>query len=187
MCIHFLRSLPAIALDQLCSCLCPKVIVKGIRVVDINSRTRAAFASAIESALELIEKTDISLFKRTKKEILRIDHLPCGGAHYSRHLRQCVIDLDKLIGNTNDEKSAHSRLAVTIVHEATHGYLYSRGIYYAKSNHWRVERICIKEQNRFARMVGFEEYPFESYQHPPFSRRFEEFKRDVARVWKGGK
>lgn len=182
--IYFLKESPCTCIELLFARLRPPTFSHGIQLVDNKLRTRDTFMSAIDSALELIKQTSPPLFNRVKKEIRRIYHLPCSGGKYKRSLRLCVIDLEKHLAIVTEENSADAILATTLIHEATHGYLYSRGIKYSKSTHQRIEKICVKEENKFARMIGSEEYPVESYEYPSFSERFKEVRQDFRRIWK---
>ena len=77
--------------------------------------------------------------------------------------------------------------AMTLVHEATHGYLHARFIPYTKRTRSRVERICENEENHFVKQLGDEwshlhcTFLEDDYQRYWKASRLERFKKDWER------
>jgi hypothetical protein len=85
-----------------------------------------------------------------------VNNMLISGGDYRRSERSCNIDYEKGYPATvsMDSDPAHrwyiARLACTIVHEATHGRIYSFGIPYNKKTRVRIERLCVLQARRFA-------------------------------------
>ncbi len=184
--ISYLRMSPGTAMEAMCPYITPTVFKKGIQLLDPNPNTRAAFVGAMGDALDLIALKNPLIFKRVTTEIRRIYHLPSySGADYTRRLKICNMDLSKLGSTLIDEEDKRIFLACVLIHEATHGHLYSRGIYQSKANIQRVEEICCKQMSKFARSVDFPEFPFKGYQAPSFSERLKVYKKDIRKMLDG--
>ena len=67
-------------------------------------------------------------------------------------MRACNVEFNDRIGETHDIRVA--TYAIILVHEATHGAIESCGIKYDTHNRSRIERLCVKEQNRFASLLA---------------------------------
>jgi hypothetical protein len=70
-------------------------------------------------------------------------------ACYYLHTRSCLVDYDKVDHSVNPEWYLW-QFASTLIHEATHGAIYSRHIAYTPALRSRIERLCHTEQKRFA-------------------------------------
>ncbi len=102
----------------------------------------------VATALRLIKNHTQKHYERIERFIPNI--LISGGrpscAVYISDLKLCDISREfALSGST----SAH-QMAMTLVHEATHGYLESRGVLYAEDQRARIERICVQTEIAFA-------------------------------------
>ena len=53
----------------------------------------------------------------------------------------------------SDQTSAE-QLAMTLVHEATHGYLHFRAISYKEERRARIERVCVQTEIAFAKWAS---------------------------------
>jgi hypothetical protein len=102
-------------------------------------------------ALALIQTGSPNLYARVCRFIPRI--LVFGGhvydAVYISDLRLCDVSRDYALA----EATTPSRLAMTFVHEATHGYIQSGGLSYEGQRRERMERICAKTEIAFARKL----------------------------------
>jgi hypothetical protein len=67
---------------------------------------------------------------------------------YLRAARVCLVDTDYIRRTIEPEQ-----LAVVIVHEASHARLHRAGIRYGRNRESRIERICVREELRFARKI----------------------------------
>jgi len=145
---------------------------EGIRISSAY-KDDLKFLEVIESALRLIKKTDPRRFSLVKKyiQVVWSVRLWNGGAEYSHYNQTCGIDFDRLIKNGDQEWWIGS-CASTLIHEATHGRLCSRGIEYTPELRTRIEKLCIVEENRFLfKLIFFKPDLAESlYQHVDVTR-----------------
>jgi hypothetical protein len=115
-----------------------------------DTQDSALFRSAVPSALQLIKSLDSRRFRRLQRYVKWIVNcpLPNGGGQYHYPTRTCRLDIEKT-ANEPDPDYAAAAVASTLVHEATHGALRARAIGYTPQLRARVERCCVREQNRF--------------------------------------
>lgn len=128
-----------------------KTTYKGIRLCDNNCDRSddQDFISWTKEALDLIETSDLRRFRRVQKEVRYIVNIELhSGGMYMRSVKACDVDFGRYRSITHREWALHS-YAATIVHEATHGFLFSRGHEYTPENREQVERICHDEGIRF--------------------------------------
>jgi len=106
------------------------------------------FLGKVRDALELIKNKDTNRYRRVLAEVHRIliVHRPSVGAYF-RVPRRCELDADFV------KAAAIEEIASAIVHEATHGWLYTRGIDYQPTIRQRVERICTRQEMLFIKRV----------------------------------
>ena len=104
-------------------------------------------------ALELVNRFDARRFRRVQQEIRFIIHaeLP-SGADYRRVGRFCCVDYTRYdFGKDHDW---YLRCyAAALVHEATHGAIYSRHVGYTRRSRLRIEKLCHTEELRFLRRL----------------------------------
>ena len=138
---------------------CLRVIVrvsyKGVGFYDINHAriNDSEFMKRTREALELIEEKDPRRFKRVQKEIHYIINVELtSGGQYMRAAKCCFVDFGRFRFTSQPEWYLYL-YAGLIVHEATHGELYSKGFSYTTANRERIERICHAEQARFLSRV----------------------------------
>jgi hypothetical protein len=128
---------------------------KGIRIYSFSfSRTEpAAFLQPTLEALQLVERVDARRFRRIQREIRFIIHseLP-SGAVYIRPGRYCHVDYTRYDFAKGHEWYLRSS-AATLVHEATHGAVYSRYVAYTRRYRLRIERLCHSEELKFLRRL----------------------------------
>jgi hypothetical protein len=155
----FLWQVPVIFCDAIAPCIWPNETKHGVRIVDLQETSRKEFTVAITLAFDLLQQKDAVRFRRVCREIRMIVQTPVmTGAQYSRPLRVCSIDWSQVqpmfeFGNDYGVQF----LASVLVHEATHGYLYSRRIVQIRRNYARIEQLCCLEMLRFGRKVGMDE------------------------------
>jgi len=75
------------------------------------------------------------------------------GAGYIEHLKAYATSFFPPPSEANIPKSA-IYYASTLVHEATHGLFYARGIPYNSKLRTRIEQICHEEEHRFLNHLG---------------------------------
>lgn len=124
----------------------------GIRIVGLllDPEMQSNFVARTSEALALIKARDPRRFRRIKREIRSIVSMSLSPGSYTRPWRQCNIDFRHFDFASNPESALQSYCCV-LVHEATHGHLYSRYINYDEKSRERIERLCRKEEGHFAR------------------------------------
>lgn len=122
------------------------------------------FLEVTRDALALIERHDPRRFHRVQKHIRYIINQELTSlASYEPRLHRCSIDFGKYELDTDDPAIYEWRLvnyAASIVHEATHGYLFSLYIPYTPRTRARIERMCMMEERRFAARIPSDRYDF---------------------------
>ena len=176
----FLRMFPSLVAEAMLLRFWPHEVKKGIRIVDPLAETRAGFVAAIDEALTLIEANDPMRFARLKREVRAIVAVPVlGGAEYCRFLRSCHIDL-RAYPLASDRESAITLLACRLIHETTHGHLCTKRVLQQK-HYPEVERLCAREEARFARKVGVD-LPESWWSVPDDAQPQVEERRDFAKT-----
>ena len=129
-----------------------------------NPKDDALFVIKTTEALKLIEQLDPRRFARIKRYIRYIQNTELySGGRYIHGI--CQIDFGRYNFIAHPDWSLY-QYAGTIIHEATHGMLHTRGIRYRKSDWVQIERICRAEQNRFLSRI---QSPYGSNLLRPFS------------------
>jgi hypothetical protein len=125
-------------------------------IILADTQDSALFRSAVPSALQLIKNLDSRRFRRLQRYVNWIVNcpLPYGGGQYHYPTRTCRLDIEKTTKEPDPDYAA-AAVASTLIHEATHGALRARAIGYSGALRSRVERCCVREQNRFiSRLSG---------------------------------
>jgi hypothetical protein len=151
------------------------------------------FAEIIGSALDMIRNHDPKRYERVKSEIDWIVNSsipPKYGGMYQRSAKSCVINFENY---SDDIKLVSAFYAGIVIHEATHGFIETKGFKYSRGNRLQIERICCSENNRFYKRIEslFPEYAglltmeFEpsdwdySWETPRWKQLFHWLKREV--------
>lgn len=124
---------------------------QGIRIADVNldDTDDESFLEMTIEALKLIEEHDPHRFRRVRRHvkwIVNSELLALG--RYQRIFRVCYMDFLNYGAGENTPRDT-VRFASTVVHEATHGHVFSRHIAYTRRLRIRIERLCRLEQKRF--------------------------------------
>ena len=125
----------------------------GISIVDMSLRRGLdeRFQADIVAALNLIKRVDPRRYHRIQREVRCIkntEQIPI--TSYARLLQTCTFDYSRIDARKNPEWY-HWWLAMKLVHEASHGAIYSRNIAYTPGLRLRIERLCHREETRFAK------------------------------------
>jgi hypothetical protein len=130
------------------------------------------FLQRTREALELVEHFDARRFRRIQREIRFIVHteLP-SGANYRRVGRFCCVDFARY-DFAKDRDWYLRGYAATLVHEATHGAMYSRYIGYTGYRRLRIERLCRAEELRFLRRLDTPDRPWSEQIVGPFDEQY---------------
>lgn len=146
--LKFTQILPVWSLFWVTNPLRKKVYYESICITDLSrSPDTDEFIKTITGSLDLVKCKDKKRFTRIRENIRHIVRMRMpSSARFLRVGRACLI---------NDEKYPELpgpamvlRLACTLVHESTHGYLLTKKIPYStcKARH---EEICTQEVLRF--------------------------------------
>jgi hypothetical protein len=132
---------------------------EGIKIGNFRSKNEG-FADAMKSSIDLIKELDSKRYKTVKNEIewvINSNEPGKVGGFYRRRIKGCFINFDNY---SEDKKLVSAYFAGLIIHEATHGLLYTKGVGYEKDRRLQIERICNSEENRFYKKVEreFPEY-----------------------------
>lgn len=143
-----LRQYQRLSFILLCR-LAPSMAFDGIRIFDGTAMGRdAGKEGSLAAVLELIKASDPRRFKRMQKTMPTIALMPIAGAEYHRHLKACYVE-DALVDRI---ESRH--LASILIHESTHAYLHDRGCRWTETRYQRIEKLCVREEIRFARRLN---------------------------------
>jgi len=139
--------------ERLAMCAARRFKLGGVRLyVFLQGRTRAdQLRLRATAALALIQTNSPKLYSRVCRFIPRILVF---GAHvynavYISDLKLCDLSIEYALADT----TIPSRLAMTLVHEATHGYLQSGGLLYEEHRREHMEHICMRTELEFARKL----------------------------------
>ncbi len=111
------------------------------------------FEEIIVKALDLIRDHDPRRYKRVKREIDWIvnSSVPAKfGGMYKRSVKACLMHFENY---SEDSRLVSAFYAGIIVHESTHGFIYTKGYEYSEDNRLQIERICFSENNRFYKRI----------------------------------
>jgi hypothetical protein len=169
--------------------------VDGIRIVDVRKRGDS-FERTMTEALRLVREHDPRRYQRITRHIDWIvnEFAFSGALEYETGTRVCSVEFYE--PESVDHELLAALYACGLVHEATHGAISSHGIPYDTEKRSRIERLCVKEQNRFVTRLAQaepERYPLELL-HMDFDEgawkpawtlsRWEKVLRTLPRIWK---
>ena len=122
---------------------------EGIALADLKKKS-GHFQETMELALALIRTADPRRFQRVKEHIKWIVNctLEQPGAEYHKEFKSVRLDFEEPEEESDRDFKA-GFWARSLVHEATHGHLFRYGIAYTDELRGRIERLCVKEENRF--------------------------------------
>ena len=111
------------------------------------------FTTMVGRALRLVEQTDSLRFARIGRFVRYVRPTALLGetaAQYVRFSKLCLMDWRK-IRCPDDPNLTVLSSAIVLVHEATHGQLFSRGVRHTRARRSPIERLCVLEEARFIR------------------------------------
>ena len=132
---------------------------EGIKVVDFSARRNIIHRFQVDTlaALRLIKSVDPRRFKRIQREMPMIVNSEYSSyATYKRLGKRCEIDYNRF-DLTDHPEWYLWWYATVLVHEATHGAVYSKHIHYIPRLRARIERFCETEARRFATRADISE------------------------------
>jgi hypothetical protein len=156
----------------------------GVRISEGGlRRSDSFFVECTKDALKLVETHDPRRFRRIQREVRFIANRP--GAmlgFYDATNRLCGINFTCLEEWASGWLSPEYRgrdeylwfiayYAATIIHEATHGTIASGGMPYLPATRVRIERLCTREEQRFAARLPQDRYDFANDLIEPFDEK----------------
>jgi hypothetical protein len=126
---------------------------EGIILADLRNRRNQTghFRETLLAALRLLKETDPCRFARVRRRlswIVQTTLSPLIGAQYHHEVRTCAIDFIEP-SPEYDSEYLIGCYACTLIHEATHGAIQSRGILSTPKLRSRIEYLCVREEQRF--------------------------------------
>jgi hypothetical protein len=120
----------------------------GISVyAEADESFRALYFAKVRRALELIEQHDPKRLRRIRRDLRRVVVTESEGNHYEPLLAMCVLSWRAI------HSQSVEHIALTIVHEATHGRIDQAGIAYRENLRARIEAACVGQAAAFARRL----------------------------------
>jgi len=113
----------------------------------LQSRYKLVFFGRVQRALELIALYEPRRLDRIRRDVRMICGISGGPNHYQHVDRMIMLSLPGVLYGSPAE------LAMTIIHEATHGRIIDRGIQYDVENRDRIEAACVRQEAAFARCL----------------------------------
>ena len=126
--------------------------IDGVVICDLTPAqpSKDAFLELTRQAMALIQSLDSRRYHRVCRCLRYIANTGLlSKGQFGRVLKICRVDYDKNFNSQYRQKSIHE-YACLLIHEATHGFLFEKGIPYDKDTRERVERLCHLESYRFA-------------------------------------
>jgi hypothetical protein len=126
---------------------------EGIILSDSDSNV--SFRETVLGALQLIKDLDPRRFQRIQKYVKWIVNVPLayGGGEYSYSMRTCRLDFERSVWEPH-ANYASALCARMLVHEATHGVINARRIPYSSQLRSQIERLCVREEQRFLSLIA---------------------------------
>ncbi len=123
--------------------------IQGVEVTDFtaNEENDKGNFSRIADAIGLIVEHHPRRWQRIKKDLRRVMITHVGGPEYMHLLRACVVNASHLAGQEP------ARIAMMLVHEATHARLRRLGFRYDNRVRRRIEQLCVKQEIAFAKRL----------------------------------
>src|SRR5664280_2592003 len=129
-----------------------KCQVRGLSVGILSFEDKAGrslIRAKLEQALALIAEYSPLQYLRVRSDLARlfVFRIPHNLAEYHPQLHMCVFDCGYLQTTPPEE------LAMTIIHETMHAYLFRRGFVYDSTKRAQIERICVRAEIAFAKRL----------------------------------
>ncbi len=147
---------------------------EGIKIIAPPARKEEIgppFLEGTVAALRLIQSVDPRRFRRVLREIAFVEDMPLLSlASYRRLMKSCAVDYAQY---DSEQRKQHPEwytwlYATCLVHEATHGAIFSRHIQYTSRLRERIERLCWTEERRFATLADREDRQWSETLVPAF-------------------
>ena len=148
---------------------------EGIKIIAPpvgKGESPSPFLEDMAAALRLIQSADPRRFRRVQREIAAVEDVPgLSSASYRRLMKRCYVDYARF---DPEQRRQHPEwytwlFAASLLHEATHGAIYSRHIQYTPKLRERIERLCRTEERRFATRADTDDRQWSEVLVPPFN------------------
>jgi len=128
----------------------PRQKCLGIDVVDLtdDGEDPTPYFAKVMSALEIIARHQPKRLDRIRRDLRYILIFKQPGATYWDDLRACTLSA-QFVASKDTEV-----IALSVVHEATHARISSRGIPYDPAHQARIERVCVHEEVSLVRLLA---------------------------------
>jgi tetratricopeptide (TPR) repeat protein len=161
--------------------------IDGVAICDItiSQGSKDGFLDLTRQAMALIKSLDARRYRRVCQQLDYIANTALiSRGQYGRKLKICRVDYPKNFTSPYPQRNVREYAGV-LIHEATHGLLFEKGIPYNKETRERVERLCHLESYRFA--LHFEPGYADLYPGPynpePHKRSWERSSQARRAVW----
>jgi len=124
--------------------MCKADSYKSFNLVYYNYSDSDNFMKITKQALDLIQNYDQRRYKRIEENLKTIAYIKKGVTYYDPYVKTCFV---------HNLPEYTSYLAATIVHEATHAYLFNKYFPYSKRIKMVHEKIATQEHNRFMKKM----------------------------------
>lgn len=118
-----------------------------LRAVSVPTGMEKLFYAKVCLALDLIGKYEPRRLNRIRRDVRAIAGVAGGSHQYKAMTRSIVLSWPGVLRSTSAE------LAMTIIHEATHGRIIDFGVRYDEPLRARIEGICVAQEAVFARAL----------------------------------
>jgi hypothetical protein len=123
----------------------PKSHVRGLEVAYLEpDADRQNVIQKLEDVFATIDSADGHTWTRIRRHLRRVVVAPAGGPEYLPSIGACLLSSNGVI------TGSITRLALAIVHEATHARLYAAGIRSDPGRRARIEHVCLRAEENFA-------------------------------------
>ena len=126
--------------------------IDGVAICDFTmaQTSKDSFLDLTRQSMALIKSLDARRYRRVCRCLHYIANTALiSRGQYGRTLKVCRVDYSRNFNSPYPQRNVREYAGV-LIHEATHGLLFEKGIPYDKETRERVERLCHLESYRFA-------------------------------------
>jgi tetratricopeptide (TPR) repeat protein len=161
--------------------------IDGVAICDItiSQGSKDDFLDLTRQAMALIKSLDARRYRRVCRQLNYIANTALvSRGQYGRTLKICRVDYSKNFTSSYPQRNVREYAGV-LIHEATHGLLFEKGIPYDKETRERIERLCHLESYRFALHFepGYADLFPGPYNPEPHKRSWERSSQARRAVW----
>jgi hypothetical protein len=162
--------------------------IDGVAICDMNisGHPDDGFLNLTHEAMELIKSVDPRRHRRVCRRLNYIvNMILISGGDYDHKGKICNVDYAAHFATAYPEWNVR-RYACLLIHEATHGVISAKGILYDKERRQRIEKLCHREEYRFAMRLepGWAEENIEPFDSERWKLYWEgSFQRKMGVLW----